>query len=255
MRFSIAHQKLAMTQSRDAHKKHSIELQSDTSNANGKAGSMSFETDAAGFVLAGGRSTRMGSEKALVQFAGEPLVVHALRILSTAGLTTSIAGARSQLESYAQVVQDSEPHRGPLGGICTALASSAARWAVFVPVDLPLLPATLVAFLLQQAREEEAAVTVASLNGFAQTFPAVVDRAALPWFRAALETGRGGCFSAFQAAAEGLHQVLKIVPVERVVNDGRLADGEALPVACWFLNVNEPADLLRAEAFWRNHRP
>jgi molybdopterin-guanine dinucleotide biosynthesis protein A len=207
-----------------------------------------MKMDAAGFVLAGGRSARMGSEKALVQFAGEPLVIHALRILHSAGLTASIAGAHSPLESFAPVVQDSEPDRGPLGGICDALDATTARWVVFLPVDLPLLPASLVTYLLAEAQEPGTVFTVAEVNGFAQTFPVVVDRAALPGLRCALESGRGGCYSAFQSAAIGLGQAVKIIPVEQAVEAGKLAHPKTLPVACWFLNVNEPADLLRAEA-------
>jgi molybdopterin-guanine dinucleotide biosynthesis protein A len=190
----------------------------------------------------------MGSEKALVEFAGEPLVVHALRTLRGAGVTASIAGARSPLECFAPVVADAEPDRGPLGGICAALASTQARWAIFLPVDLPLLPALLMTCLLQEAEDEGTAVTVASMNGFAQTFPAVVDRAALPWLRSALQTGPGGCFAAFQAAAEGLKKSMKVVPVERTLHHNESALREALPVECWFMNVNAPADLLRAEA-------
>jgi molybdopterin-guanine dinucleotide biosynthesis protein A len=204
--------------------------------------------NAAGYVLAGGRSSRMGSEKALVEFAGEPLVVHALRTLRRAGLTASIAGARSPLECFAPVVTDSEPDMGPLGGICAALASSKARRAVFLPVDLPLLPSALVTMLMHEAQDEGTAVTVAAVNGFTQTFPAVVDRAALPWLRSALESGRGGCFAAFQGAAEGLNKSMKVVPVERALQEWESALREALPVECWFLNVNAPADLLRAEA-------
>jgi molybdopterin-guanine dinucleotide biosynthesis protein A len=204
--------------------------------------------DVAGFVLAGGRSSRMGSEKALVEFAGEPLVVHALRTLRLAGVTGSIAGARLPLECFAPVVADTEPDRGPLGGICAALASTEANWAVFLPVDLPLLPALLVTFLLQEAQDEGTAVTVASVDGFAQTFPAVVRRAALPWLRAALQSGRGGCFAAFQAAAEGLRKSIHVVPIERVVKEWELALLKELPVQYWFLNVNAPADLLRAKA-------
>jgi len=204
--------------------------------------------DAAGFVLAGGRSSRMGSEKALVEFAGEPLVVHALRTLRVAGLTASIAGARSPLECFAPVVADHEPDRGPLGGICAALASTEARWAVFLPVDLPLLPALLVTFLLQETQDEGTSVTLASVDGFAQTFPAVVDRAALPWLRSALESGRGGCFAAFQAAAERMKKPMKVVPVEQALHNKGSALRDALPIECWFLNVNATADLLQAEA-------
>ena len=84
--------------------------------------------DAAGFVLAGGQSSRMGSDKALVEFGGRPLIAHAVGILRTAGLSVSIAGARAEirasLESYAPVIPDAEAGRGPLGGICAALKST-----------------------------------------------------------------------------------------------------------------------------------
>jgi molybdopterin-guanine dinucleotide biosynthesis protein A len=86
------------------------------------------------------------------------------------------------------------------------------------------------------------------VDGFAQTFPAVVRRAALPWLRAALQSGRGGCFAAFQAAAEGLRKSIHVVPIERVVKEWELALLKELPVQYWFLNVNAPADLLRAKA-------
>jgi len=205
-------------------------------------------TDAAGFVLAGGRSGRMGTEKALVQFAGEPLVTHALRTLRAAGLSASIAGARSALEQFAPVVPDNQPDRGPLGGICSALASTQARWSLFLPVDLPLLPSSVAAFLLESARAESSVVTVAALNGFTQTFPAVIDRAALPWLASALAGGKGGCFGAFQAAAAGLHQTVNVVDVEDAARTGKLAHPLALPTDCWFLNVNAPADFGRAEA-------
>jgi len=207
-----------------------------------------MKMDAAGYVLAGGRSSRMGTEKALVQFAGEPLLVHALRILRNAGLSASIAGAHSPLEGFAPVVPDSEPDRGPLGGICDALDATKTRWAVFLPVDLPLLPASLVTYLLEEAQEPGTVVTVATLNGFTQTFPAVVDKLTLPGLRLALESGQGGCYSAFQSAASALGQAVKIVPIEQAVKEGKLAHPKALPVEYWFLNVNKPADLLRAEA-------
>jgi molybdopterin-guanine dinucleotide biosynthesis protein A len=215
---------------------------------------MSTSLDAEGFVLAGGRSIRMGSEKALIQLAGEPLVAHAVRILRQAGLAVSIAGARSPLEHHAPVVPDSESDRGPLGGICSALAFSAANRAVFLPVDMPLLPSSLLALLLKAGQAEDALITVPSVNGFAETFPAVVNREALPWLRDSLEGGRGGCFQAFQAAAKAMGRTMKVMPVEQAVRDGRLAVTDALPIECWFLNVNEPADLAQAEACLKGRR-
>ena len=162
------------------------------------------EPDAAGFVLAGGRSSLMGQDKALVELAGWPLVAHAVGILRQAGLTASVAGSRSPLAAFAPVVEDSKADLGPLGGICAPLASTSARWVVFLPIDLPLLPASLVAYLLDRARTTDKAVTLCSVNGFAQTFPAVVDRATLPALEAELSAGRRGCFAAFQASAASL---------------------------------------------------
>jgi molybdenum cofactor guanylyltransferase len=206
------------------------------------------EPDAAGFVLAGGRSSRMGEDKALVSLRGQPLVAHALGILREAGLAASVAGSRSPLAAFAPVVEDSKAGLGPLGGICAALASTSARWAVFLPVDLPLLPAFLVAFLLDHARITGRAVTLCSVNGYAQTFPAIVDRATLPVLEIELASGRRGCFSALQASAACLSQSMSIVAVEMLVQAGQVAHPEGLPAARWFLNVNAPADLRRAKS-------
>lgn len=206
------------------------------------------ETSGTAFVLAGGQSSRMGRDKALLSFAGEPLIARALGILREAGLEASIAGARSSLESFAPVVADAARGLGPLSGICAALQSASARWAVFLPVDLPLLPAALLAYLLRHAQTTGRAITVASACGFAQTFPAVVDRAALPALEAELQAGRRGCFAAFQAAAVSLGESVQGIAVEFLVQAGQVAHPDALSAFEWFLNVNSPQDLARAEA-------
>ena len=206
------------------------------------------EADAAGFVLAGGRSSRMGTDKALVEFRGRPLVENALGILRAAGLTASIAGARADLRAFAPVVEDSTPDLGPLGGITAAMDSSAARWAVFLSVDLPLLPAPLVRVLLNHARISGRTVTLASVAGFAQTFPVVLDRAVLPMLQSELAAGRGGCFAGFQSAASGLGQAVSVVAAELLAQTGQVAHQGGLAAVQWFFNVNSAGDLRRAEA-------
>lgn len=195
----------------------------------------------AGFVLAGGRSSRMGADKALVELAGRPLIAYALDALRGAGLAPSIAGARSSLGRFAPVAMDAEPDRGPLGGICAALDGCAAPYAVFVPVDMPLLPAALLACLMNHAAVTQSAVTLASVNGSAQTFPAVVRRDALPVLRAELQTGPGGCLQAYARAG------LSVVPVEMLVQAGLLREEHSGPPCRWFSNVNTPQELERAE--------
>ena len=98
------------------------------------------EPDADGFVLAGGQSSRMGRDKALLAFAGQPLVAHALDLFQEAGLPAMVAGAASpalrSLPVFASVIDDDSPGLGPLSGICAALSIISARFAVFLPVDL-----------------------------------------------------------------------------------------------------------------------
>ncbi len=213
------------------------------------------QTDAVGFVLAGGQSTRMGEDKALIRLADEPLVVRALGVLREAGLNASIAGARSSLTDFAPVIQDARPDLGPLAGICSALVSTAAQYVAFLPVDLPLLPASLVKFLLHHARVAGGAVTLPSVGGFAQTFPAVVDRAALPALEAALRAGQGGCFSAFKSAAAQTGRPFSVVAVELLVQSGQVDHPKGLPAVFWFKNVNTPEDLERTEAILtQSHR-
>jgi molybdopterin-guanine dinucleotide biosynthesis protein A len=204
--------------------------------------------EAAGFVLGGGRSSRMGSEKALALFAGQPLLLHALRILKEAGLSPAIAGARAPLERFAPVVTDTFPDRGPLAGICAALQATTAPLALFLPVDMPLLPPALLRFLLAVAAKEASMVTVASVNGFVQTFPAVVSRSALPGLQCELAAASSGCLHALRTVAERMGETMTVVPMEAALRGGKLAVASALPLEAWFLNVNSQEDLARAEA-------
>ncbi len=194
----------------------------------------------------------MGRDKALLPFAGRPLIAHALSILEEAGLRATIAGAdessHASLASFAPVVDDVEPGLGPLGGICAALRSTSAHYAVFLSVDLPLLPSSLVVYLLRRARASGLAVTVVSVAGFSETFPAVVDRAALGSLEASLHAGTGGCFNAFESASAGLGQPLGLAAVELLAQPGQVMHPLGLPPPRWFLNLNTPEEVRRAEA-------
>jgi molybdopterin-guanine dinucleotide biosynthesis protein A len=204
------------------------------------------EPVAAGFVLAGGRSSRMGREKALVELGGRTLAARAVDLLGSSGLTATIAGARSDLQDLAPVILYEAPDRGPLGGICAAMASTEAEFAVFIPVDLPLLPASLLKYLLRDALVTGSAVTLPSVSGFAQSFPVVLCRETLSTLQAELRARPGGCFSSFQSASQALGQSVRAIPVEVLVQSGQVAGERGLPPFQWFLNVNAPADLERA---------
>jgi molybdopterin-guanine dinucleotide biosynthesis protein A len=210
----------------------------------------SGNASADGFILAGGRSSRMGRDKALVNVAGKPLIQHALDILRSASLEPRIAGSTSDLSVFAPTLPDdpTQSGSGPLAGICSALNSGSGQYAVFLPVDLPLMPASLIRYLLYRAEVTESAMTVVSVAGFVQTFPVVIHRGALPELQTRLGSIDRNCLRAFRAAAEVLSRPFPIQPVELLIQSGQVSDPRGLPPADWFLNVNSPRDLTRAES-------
>ena len=207
------------------------------------------QLNAVAFVLAGGQSSRMGTDKALVEFQGRPLLEHAIATLKAAGLPVFIAGsrqeARPRLESYAPVIPDTAPGLGPLAGICAGLSSTSAAHAVFLPVDVPLMPSSLIRYMLQHALLTGSAVTVASVNAFVHTFPAVVRREAQPVLEARLLDGELGCLAAFRTTARHLGQEISVLPVEVLLQSGHVTHPQALPALHWFSNINCPPDLAR----------
>jgi molybdopterin-guanine dinucleotide biosynthesis protein A len=192
----------------------------------------------------------MGREKALLEFTGQPLVVRALTILRNAGLQASIAGARSTLSAFAPVVEDAgfAQGKGPLSGVCAALDATPARFAVFLPVDVPFIPSSLIAYLLFHSRIAKSLITIASVSGFPQTFPAVIDRRALPLLRQRLMSEERGCLNAFQHAATSLAEPISVLSAELLVQSGQVSHPASLPSPFWFLNLNAPRDLMRAQA-------
>lgn len=207
------------------------------------------------FILAGGRSSRMGLDKSLVPFNGAPLIQHAIAIFRAVGLEPRIAGARSDLSSFAPVIEDDPAHPGlgPLSGICSALNAGSARYAVFLPVDLPLLPPGLIAYLLDRAELTGAAITAASIGGFIETFPVVVDRSATPALQTSLRSNDRKCLAAFRAAANALANPFSVLPAELLLQTGQIADPKGLPALAWFLSMNTSTDLARAEALLKRH--
>jgi len=194
----------------------------------------------------------MGTDKAVAQLGGGALVDRALAILRSAGLSTAvIAGARQDLAEFGPVIED--PGSGPLGGICAGLESTEAAYALFLPVDMPLLPPELLTALLGRMERTGAGITLASLGGFAQTFPVVIEQSLALGLRAELRSGNDGCFSAFRSATARARRSLEIVSVENLVQSGLVEDPRGLPPAFWFTNVNTPNDLAKAEAILAGH--
>lgn len=208
------------------------------------------QSGAEGFVLAGGRSTRMGQDKVLLPLAGRSLLEIALdklRVLPLAGAPRIVA-VRSDLSSHAAVIADLQPGCGPLSGIEAALAATAQPLNVFLPVDLPLLPARFLLWMLQRAGITGAMMTVPRINGWPQPLCAVYHRDLRGHITASLRAGDYKVMPVMMAAARGYLSPIDIFDVELVSSaNSALRALSPLPPHRWFHNCNAPEDMVGIE--------
>jgi molybdopterin-guanine dinucleotide biosynthesis protein A len=121
--------------------------------------------DVSAFILAGGKSTRMGADKAFVALDGRSLLARALDLARSVTHDVRIVGEAEKFAVFAPVVEDVFPGCGPLGGIHAALRASRTELNLILAVDMPFVPPALLPFLLTRARASGAMVTVARAGG------------------------------------------------------------------------------------------
>src|SRR5712692_4683262 len=129
----------------------------------------------AAFVLAGGKSTRMGKDKAFLELGGRTLLAHALDLAGTVARDVRIVGEANKFAAFGSVVEDVYHERGPLGGIHAALASTTTELNLMLAVDLPFLQPEFLKYLISEARKTGALVTVPRAGGGLQPLFAEVE--------------------------------------------------------------------------------
>jgi molybdopterin-guanine dinucleotide biosynthesis protein A len=182
-----------------------------------------------GFVLAGGDSSRMRRDKALLPYAGGTLLEHvAAEVAAAAGSAVIVGHPERYGRLGLECVADRWVGRGPLGGLVTALVMSSAAWNLVVACDMPELSAAFLKELLEAAEASGGDCLVpVSKAGRLEPLCAVYHRDCLPRLRAALERGA----LAVREAVRGPRAVFRPI-----------AEGS------WFRNLNRPQDLQIHEA-------
>jgi len=116
-----------------------------------------FDMKRAGFVLAGGASSRMGCNKALLPYGGATLIEHVAAQVAAAAGSVFLVGPP---EEYAHlpylVVPDFFRRCGPLAGLHAGLVASPAEWNLVVACDMPAVTADFLGSLLEAADSVEA---------------------------------------------------------------------------------------------------
>lgn len=224
--------------------------------------------DVAAYILAGGRSTRMGQDKAMLELAGRPLVEHAVRKLQRVTGDVCILSNNSSLAAFAPLVGDNYVNCGPLGGIEAALAHTTKQWTLIVPVDTPFLPAALVRYWANDVLSiGRARLSLFSVDGTVQPAVCLVHRDLAPYLCDSLDGGRLKLFPELRDAARRLAATQNTrdedVLLLREWNDDeaqrflgfldRTGTGDEITAAqraawpMWFSNLNTPDEFAVGE--------
>ena len=182
---------------------------------------------AAGFLLAGGRSSRMGRDKALLTLGGEPLIRIGLEKLRITCAEVAIAGGAKDLAEFARVIPDQQLGCGPLGGIVSAIEQSSFEWNLFLPVDVPFVPLACLKSLLSMAAGFPCVCVMARVGGENQPLCAVYSRKALDVLQESLTAGKWKVTDAILAAG-----AVKFIDFDD---------------PSWFVNLNTPEEFAEAE--------
>ena len=193
-----------------------------------------------GFILAGGKSSRMGpnTDKAFLDFHGQSLLDRALAVAGMVCDRVTIVGdparfAKVGSSKYVPVVADIFPGCGPLAGIHAALTHSTAELNLMLAVDMPFVSRELLAFLFAAAEPSDAIITVPRTGKGFQPLCAVYRRDFSTVAEQALRAGKYKVDAAFSS-----------VPVQ-VIEENELAAAGFSERD--FFNVNTPQDRLAAE--------
>jgi molybdenum cofactor guanylyltransferase len=186
-------------------------------------------------ILAGGRSTRMGSNKAFLPLPGKERLTFIEHLVSTltalCSETILVARDAADAANYVlpgvRVVTDKAPDQGPLMGLYSGLSAIHTQRALVVAVDMPFILPALVTFLLSQPQSDSLLVPL--VNNVPQVLLALYTRTILPLIEQLLQQGRHDPRSLLDAA-----------PVQ-YIEETQLCSVD--PDLRSFININTPEEL------------
>ena len=192
-------------------------------------------------VQAGGRSRRMGQDKALIPVGGRRLIEHALEGLQGMSDDLFITSNHPQTlnDLNIRLVPDKYPGRGALFGLSTALQAARYDDVLVVACDMPFIQPMFIEYMLSQSGQAD--VIVPELNGRFEPLLAIYHRnTCLPAIEKSLQDQKHRMISFFPAV------VVSAINTETIdrLDPGRLS----------FFNINTPEDVIVAERMLQEGR-
>lgn len=183
--------------------------------------------------MAGGKSSRMGTDKAFVPLLGKPLVEHVLDHVHGLGSETIIMTNKTDDYSYLGLAlhRDIYPDRGPLGGLHAALKQAKHPYLLVVACDMPWLNRPLLNYLV--GLRYSADVIVPRWHDYPEPLHAVYNRSCLESIEDKIQRGQLKTISFYETVTVRYVERSEIIPLD--------------PNGRSFSNINTPDELTRAE--------
>lgn len=169
---------------------------------------MLHPNDITGIVLAGGKSSRFGSNKALSTYSGKSFLEHIIQQMGPYTGGVIISGFYPEYENLGvPVLNDLYTEAGPLGGIYTALTYCTTPWMLVLTCDMPLITSEIIMHMLAAGRGEN--VVGWSLNHNIEVFPLLVSKNIIPYLEIAMRMKRYNVKQLFEWSSS------KIIPIPK----------------------------------------
>jgi len=174
----------------------------------------------------------MGSDKAFLQLGGETLLSRALKLAGAVAPEVRIVGDANKFAGHGRVIEDLYRDCGPLGGIHAALSRAPTDLSLMLAVDLPFVVPQFLEYLIVQARQSRATVTVPRAGGGLQPLCAVYRREFADVAEESLREGKNKIDALFAKVDT------RVVDEHELAHQGFSAE--------MFRNLNTPEELYEA---------
>lgn len=175
-----------------------------------------------GIILAGGNSSRMGMEKALIVYEGQNLIERATSLLQHYCDSILISSNKTCANDFGcELVQDEHEDIGPISGLYAALKASQNEHNIVIPCDTPFVTIDVYQQLLRHSENHDA-VIAGTADNFVEPLIGYYHRSIFKTLGRQIEKGD-----------YKLHNILKLINAKvEIFSDKNL-----------FMNINTPSDL------------
>ncbi len=190
------------------------------------------------FILAGGLSSRMGTNKALLKIGEKTLIQALIEILDPFFFEVVISSNEPALFSFTnkKIIKDLISHRGPLGGIHSALHSTKTKMNFFISCDLPFINKDIIDYMCEYKSENN--IILPRADGRIQQLCGIYSKNILNEVEKLLiESGQNN-----SKLKGSIYELIDMIPTE-IIDVDRLD----FYFPNIFLNINTPEDYERAK--------